>query len=56
MRKVEIIEERVGLRRWKAVDQASRQPLLSLRDQDQLCNICERLEWRIVAIRRSQQV
>jgi hypothetical protein len=55
MRKVEIIEERAGLRPWKAIDQVSRQPLLSVRDPDQLRDICARLEWRVVGIKRAQQ-
>ena len=51
MRRVEIVEERASARPWKAIDQVTRQPLLSLRDPDQLRKLCERLEWRIIGVK-----
>ena len=38
MRRIEIIEEPTGPRRWIAIDQATRQPLLRLFNFDQLRN------------------
>jgi hypothetical protein len=55
MRNVEIVQEQADIRPYKAIDRETRQPLLSLRDPAQLQDICERLEWRIVASKQAKR-
>jgi hypothetical protein len=53
MRRVEIVEEPGQPYRWTAIDQVTRQPLLRLSDLYQLRDVCGRLEWVVVARRKS---
>jgi len=48
MRKVEIVDEPHGQRRWTAVDIKTRQVILRLHDEDMLRDVCGRLGWEIV--------
>jgi hypothetical protein len=53
MRRVEIVEEPDQTYRWVAIDQVTRQPLLRLNDLHQLRDVCFRLEWKVVDVRRA---
>ena len=53
MRKVEIVEEPDQAYRWVAIDEVTRQPLLRLNDLHQLRDVCFRLEWRVVDVKRA---
>jgi hypothetical protein len=54
MRKVEIIEEPNRTYKWIAIDRATRQSLVRLSDLNQLRDICDRLEWRIIGVKSAQ--
>jgi hypothetical protein len=53
MRRVEIVEEPGQPYRWIAIDLVTRQPLLRLSDLHQLRDVCFRLEWKVVDVRRA---
>jgi hypothetical protein len=52
MRRVEIVEEPDQPYRWIAIDQGMRQFLMRMSDLHLLRDICFRLEWKVVAVKR----
>ena len=54
MRRVEIVEEPDQPYKWIAIDRGTRQSLLRLPDLYQLRDICDRLEWEVVAEKRAR--
>jgi hypothetical protein len=56
MRKVEIVEEPGQPYRWIAIDLVTRQPLLRMSDLHQLRDVCFRLEWRVVDVKRAPAI
>jgi hypothetical protein len=55
MRKVEILEEPHGQRRWTAVDAKTRQVILRLHDENLMRDVCGRLGWQIVEAQRQRR-
>jgi predicted nucleic acid-binding OB-fold protein len=56
MRKVEIVDEPDGQRRWVVVDNMTGKVVIRLHDEDLLRNICRSFEWEIVLTRRQQSI
>jgi hypothetical protein len=54
MRRIEIVEEPNQPYKWIAIDKATRQSLLRLSDLYQLRDVCDRLEWEVIHVRRAQ--
>jgi hypothetical protein len=52
MRRVEIVEEPDQPYRWIAIDQGARQFLMRMSDLHLLRDICFRLEWKVVDVKR----
>jgi hypothetical protein len=52
-RTVEIVEEPGRAYKWFAIDQATRQSLLRLPDLNQLRDVCHRLGWKVVDVKRA---
>ena len=52
MRRVEIVEEPDQPYRWIAIDQGTRQFLMRMSDLHLLRDICFRLEWKLVDVKR----
>ena len=52
MRRVEIVEEPDQPYRWIAIDQGTRQFLMRMSDLHLLRDICLRLEWKVVDVKR----
>jgi hypothetical protein len=55
MRRIEIVEEPNQTYKWTAIDQDTRQSLLRLSDLYQLHDVCDRLEWKVVDVKRRRQ-
>jgi hypothetical protein len=54
MRRVEIVEEPNQIPyKWIAIDQGTGQSLLRLSDLYQLRDVCHRLEWRVIDVKRA---
>jgi hypothetical protein len=51
--RVEIVEEPNETYKWIAIDQGTRQSLLRLSDLHQLRDVCFRLEWRVIDVKRA---
>jgi hypothetical protein len=55
MRRIEIVEEPNQIPyKWNAIDKGTRQSLLRLSDLYQLRDVCGRLEWEVVDVKRAQ--
>ena len=55
MRRVEIVEEPNQIPyKWIAIDKDTRRSLLRLSDLYQLRDVCDRLEWEVVDVKRAQ--
>jgi hypothetical protein len=55
MRRIEIVEEPNQVPyKWIAIDKGTRQSLLRLSDLYQLRDVCDRLEWEVVDVKRAQ--
>jgi hypothetical protein len=55
MRRVEIVEEPNQIPyKWNAIDKGTRQSLLRLSDLYQLRDVCHRLEWEVVDVKRAR--
>jgi hypothetical protein len=55
MRRVEIVEEPNQIPyKWIAIDKGTRRSLLRLSDLYQLRDVCDRLEWEVVDVKRAQ--
>jgi hypothetical protein len=55
MRRVEIVEEPNQVPyKWIAIDKGTRQSLLRLSDLYQLRDVCHRLEWEVVDVKRAR--
>jgi hypothetical protein len=52
MRRVEIVEQPDQPYRWIAIDQGTRQFLMRMSDLHQLRDVCFRLEWKVVDVKR----
>mgnify|MGYP003414931680 CR=1 FL=1 len=53
MRRVEIVEEPNQIPyKWIAIDKGTRRSLLRLSDLYQLRDVCDRLEWEVVDVKR----
>jgi hypothetical protein len=52
-RRVEIIEAPNQTYKWIAIDQDTRQTLLRLYDLHQLRDVCHRLGWKVVDVKRT---
>jgi len=52
MRRVVIVEEPNQSYRWIAIDQGTRQFLMRMSDLHLLRDICFRLEWKVVDVKR----
>src|SRR5262245_12913303 len=55
MRRVEIVEEPNQTYKWIAIDRGTRQSLLRLADLHQLRDVCHRLGWTVVDVKRTSQ-
>jgi len=55
MRRVEIVEEPSQTYKWIAIDRGTRQSLLRLADLHQLRDVCHRLGWAVVDVKRASQ-
>jgi hypothetical protein len=55
MRRIEIVEEPNQTYKWIAIDQDTRQSLLRLSDLHHLHDVCHRLEWKVVDVKRRWQ-
>ena len=55
MRRVEIIQEPTGVRRWVAIEYATQKPLLRIASSDQLYSLCDRLGWQVETKRRQSR-
>jgi len=51
-RRVEIVEVPDQTYTWIAIDQGTRKPLLRLYDLHQLRDVCHRLGWKVVDVKR----
>jgi hypothetical protein len=51
-RRVEIVEGPDPDYKWMAIDQGTRQSLLRMSDLNQLRDICRRLGWNVVEVKR----
>ena len=55
MRRIEIVEEPNQVPyKWIAIDKGTRQSLLRLSDLYQLRDVCERLEWEVIDVKRAR--
>jgi hypothetical protein len=52
-RRVEIVEQPHQTYKWIAIDQGTGQSLLRLYDLHQLRDVCHRLGWRVVEVKRA---
>src|SRR5262245_26598819 len=52
-RTVEIVEEPGRPYKWFAIEQGTRQSLLRLSDLNQLRDVCDRLGWKVVDVKRA---
>ena len=52
-RRVEIVEQPEETYKWIAIDQGSRRSLLRLSDPHQLRDVCHRLGWMVVDVKRA---
>ena len=55
-RRVEIVEQPDQPYKWIAIDQGTGQSLLRLYDLHQLRDVCHRLGWRVVAVKRARML
>jgi hypothetical protein len=55
MRKVAIVEDPEAQRRWVAVDEKLREPVLRVHDRGLLERICQSLDWKIIQTTRQSQ-
>ena len=55
-RRVEIVEQPDQTYKWIAIDQGTGQWLLRLYDLHQLRDVCHRLGWRVVAVKRARML
>jgi hypothetical protein len=56
MRRIEIVEEPNQTYKWTAIDKATRQSLLRLSDLNQLRDVCERLEWKVIDVKWARKL
>jgi len=55
MRRIEIVEEPNQTYKWIAIDKGTRQSMLRLSDLNQLRDVCERLEWKVIDVKWARE-